>query len=43
MMIKKKKKNDDLSGFKKIILFIYLWLHWVFFAARISLVVVSGG
>ena len=30
--------------FYKFILFIYFWLHWVFFATRgISLVVVSGG
>ena len=30
--------------FKKIYLFIYLWLHWVFVAARgLSLVAASGG
>ena len=33
-----------LSFLKNIYLFIYLWLHWVFVAARrLSLVVASGG
>ena len=33
-----------LGFFKKIILFIYFWLHWVFIAVRgLSLVEVRGG